>query len=96
MGNPIPVVSLFRGDFLYNLVLIEDTDTIAALAEKCAAHSVGRRVAPSDAPMRVEYGGSFVDTTTTAAEIGIVPMGEVIVSYAAGDDVGPDRLAGPR
>jgi toluene monooxygenase system protein B len=93
VGNPIPVVSLFRGDFLYNLVLIEDTDTVATVAEKCAAHSVGRRVAPSDAPLQVEYGGSFVDTTATAAEIGIVPMGEVIVSYATGDDVGLDRLA---
>ena len=96
MGNPIPVVSLFRGDFLYNLVLIEDTDTIATVAEKCAAHSVGRRVAASDARLQVEYGGSFVDTTATAAEVGIIPMGEVIVSYATVDDVGLDRSAAHR
>ena len=82
MGNPMPVVSHFRGDFLYNLVLIEDTDTMDAVAQKCAEHSVGRRVAVQDAPMRVEYLGNFVDSSATVLDVGIVPMGEVIVSYS--------------
>jgi toluene monooxygenase system protein B len=81
MGNPMPVVSHFRGDFLYNLVLIEDTDSIATVAEKCAEHSVGRRVARQDAPLQVEYLGKFVDAASTASDTRIAPMGEVIVSY---------------
>jgi toluene monooxygenase system protein B len=78
----MPVVSHFRGDFLYNLVLIEDTDTIDIVAGKCAEHSVGRRVAHRDVPMRVEYLGNFVDSAATVSEVGIVPMGELIVSYS--------------
>lgn len=83
MGNPMPVVGHFRGDFLYGLVLIEDTDPIPEVARKCAEHSVGRRVPEQDAPLRVEYDGHVVDDGLTAAEAGIAPMAEVIVSYAA-------------
>ena len=82
MGNPMPVVAHFRGDFLYNLILVEDTDTVSQVARKCAEHSVGRRVAVQDAPLRVEYAGSFLDGSLTASEAGIAPMEEVIVSYA--------------
>jgi len=82
MGNPMPVVAHFRGDFLYNLVLVEDTDTVSEVARKCAEHSVGRRVPVQDAPLRVEYGGSFLDDSLTVSAAGIVPMEEVIVSYA--------------
>jgi toluene monooxygenase system protein B len=82
MGNPMPLVAHFRGDFLYSLVLVEDTDTVDAVAAKCAEHSVGRRVPAQDAPLRVEYAGSVLDGSVIAAEAGILPMEEVIVSYA--------------
>ncbi len=83
MGNPMPVVAHFRDDFLYNLVLIEDSDTVAEVARKCAEHSVGRRVPPRDLPMQVEYAGRVLDDTLTAADAGVAAMEEVIVSYAA-------------
>ncbi|TCK27597.1 toluene-4-monooxygenase system B family protein [Pseudonocardia endophytica] len=83
MGNPMPVVAHFRGDFLYNLVLIEDTDSVADVGRKCAEHSVGRRVPEQDAPYQVEYAGSLLADSLTASEAGIEPMEEVIVSYAA-------------
>ncbi|MFC5993847.1 toluene-4-monooxygenase system B family protein [Pseudonocardia hispaniensis] len=82
MGNPMPVVAHFRGDFLYSLVLIEDTDTIAEVAHKCAEHSVDRRVPPQNRPMQVEYAGRVLDNSLTAAQEGVAPMEEVIVSYA--------------
>ncbi|MET7998230.1 toluene-4-monooxygenase system B family protein [Amycolatopsis sp. NPDC005232] len=82
MGSPMPVVAHFRGDFLYNLVLIEDTDTIEQVARACAAHSVGRRVAELDRALRVEHAGRFLEPTRSAAEEGVQPMDEVFVSYA--------------
>lgn len=81
MGNPMPIVSLCRGDFLYNLVLVEDTDTIAEAAAKCAEHSVGRRVAPREDTLQVEHGGRVLDRAVTVGSCGIVPMSELIVSY---------------
>lgn len=77
----MPVVAHFRGDFLYNLVLIDDQETVAEVAEHCAAHSVGRRVAPEDRPMQVEHAGRVLDNSLSAADAGIAPMEEVIVSY---------------
>lgn len=82
MGTPLPVVAHFRGDFLYNLVLVEDTDTVDELAHKCAEHSVGRRVPTLDLPMRVEYDGRVLDPAYSVAEAGVEPMEEVVVSYA--------------
>ncbi|MGD9526912.1 toluene-4-monooxygenase system B family protein [Pseudonocardia sp.] len=82
MGNPMPVVGHFRGDFLYGLVLIEDTDPIPEVARKCAEHSVGRRVPERDAPLQVEHAGRVLDDALTASEAGILPMEEVVVSYA--------------
>jgi toluene monooxygenase system protein B len=84
MGTPMPVIAQFRGDFLYALVLIEDTDTIAEVAEKSAVHSVGRRVPRRDQALRVEYQGRVLDPGRTAAEEGVAPMEELIVCYAGG------------
>jgi toluene monooxygenase system protein B len=80
----MPVVAQFRGDFLYALVLIEDTDTIAEVAEKSAAHAVDRRVRRRDQPLRVEYQGRVLDPGKSAAQEGVAPMEEVIVSYHPG------------
>ena len=82
MGTPMPVVAHFRGDFFYALVLIEDSDTIATVADKCAMHSVGRRVPRRGQPFQVRYQGRMLDPGKTAAEEGVAPMEEVMVSYA--------------
>jgi toluene monooxygenase system protein B len=84
MGTPMPMIAQFRGDFLYALVLIEDTDTIAEVAEKSAVHSVGRRVPHRDQALRVEYQGRVLDPARTAAEEGVAPMEELIVCYVGG------------
>jgi len=80
----MPVIAQFRGDFLYSLVLIEDSDTIAEVAEKSAAHSVGRRVRRRARPLRVEYHGRVLDPGKSAAEEGVAPMEELVVYYEGG------------
>ncbi|MDX2425556.1 MAG: toluene-4-monooxygenase system B family protein [Cycloclasticus sp.] len=41
-----PISSNFEGDFVVQLVAVDTGDTMDQVAEKCAYHSVGRRVAP--------------------------------------------------
>ena len=40
-----PINSNFEGDFVLQLVPVDTEDTMDQVAEKCAYHSVGRRVA---------------------------------------------------
>ena len=81
MGNPMPVVTLFRGDAFYFVALVEDTDTVATVGAKCAEHAVGRRIPPREIPFTVEYAGRVLDSGQSAVEAGIEPMGTVYVSY---------------
>ncbi|AGS40411.1 Toluene-4-monooxygenase system protein B [Cycloclasticus zancles 78-ME] len=49
-----PISSNFEGDFVLQLVSVDTKDTMDQVAEKCAYHSVGRRVTPQpDKVMRV-------------------------------------------
>lgn len=49
-----PINSNFQGDFVLQLVPVDTDDTMDQVAEKCAYHSVNRRVAPQpDKVMRV-------------------------------------------
>ena len=49
-----PINSNFEGDFVLQVVLVDTEDSMDEVAEKCAYHSVGRRVAPQpDKVMRV-------------------------------------------
>lgn len=53
-----PIHSNFQGDFVPQLVEVDTEDSMAAVAEKCAYHSVGRRVAPQpDKVLRVRKHG---------------------------------------
>jgi toluene monooxygenase system protein B len=78
----VPLTGAFRGDFVVQLVPVEDTDTMNVVAEKVAAHAVGLRVAPRDAPMVVLHNGEAVADDTTVTEAGIGPMDFVEVRYA--------------
>lgn len=44
-----PIHSNFQGDFVLVLVSVDDTDTMDQVAEKCAYHSVNKRVPPPPA-----------------------------------------------
>lgn len=78
----VPLTAAFRGDFVVQLVPVEDTDAIYEVAEKVAAHAVGLRVAPKDAPMEVVFKGEALDSDETVASAGIGPMDFVEVRYA--------------
>lgn len=81
--NPIPINALFLGDFVTQLVVVLDTDTIRELADKVAHHVVGKRIPPRDAPMVVYLeGGRTLPLDATVAQAGIAPMQSVNVRYA--------------
>ena len=81
-GQPVPVNAMFEGDFVTQLVLVLDTDTVDAAAQKVAAQVVGRRVAPRDAGLAVRHYGKAVPGDLTVAQAGIAPLDVVFVGWA--------------
>ena len=53
----MPVNALFEDDFVTQLVVVRDTDTVDQAARKVAAQVVGRRVPPRDAGLVVRHDG---------------------------------------
>jgi toluene monooxygenase system protein B len=79
--QPVPINARFGNDFVTQLVLVLDTDTMAEVAQKVAHHVVGRRIAPRDLPMAVKYDGKVVPNDKTVAAAGVLPMRNVYVDY---------------
>jgi toluene monooxygenase system protein B len=79
-----PLVSNFEGDFVLQLVPVDDGDTMDVVAEKAAAHSVGRRVkAQPGRAMRVRLQGAAepFSPSVTVAQAGLAPMDCVEVYF---------------
>jgi toluene monooxygenase system protein B len=78
-----PLTSNFVGDFVLQLVAVDDGDTMDEVAAKCAEHSVGRRVRAQDGVMRVRVQGTDapIDRSLTVAAAGLGPMECVEVYY---------------
>jgi toluene monooxygenase system protein B len=78
-----PLTSNFVGDFVLQLVAVDDGDTMDDVAEKCAEHSVGRRVPAQDGVLRIRVQGadSPIDRSLTVAAAGLGPMECVEVYY---------------
>jgi toluene monooxygenase system protein B len=81
-GQPVPINALFENDFVTQLVLVLDTDTIDEAAQKVAYHVVGRRLPPRDAGLVMRVGGRVIPGHLTVAEAGIAPLGNVLVGWA--------------
>lgn len=79
--QPVPINARFGNDFVTQLVLVLDTDTMTEVAEKVAHHVVGKRIAPRDLPMAVTYDGQIVEQGLTVTEAGIQPLKNVYVDY---------------
>jgi toluene monooxygenase system protein B len=77
----LPITAAHHDDFVVLVIPIEDTDTMAQVAEKVAAHTVGVRVTPREAPLRVRYKGQVEPDHVTVAEVGIGPMDFIEVFY---------------
>ena len=77
----VPLQTVFSGDFVVQLVAVDDGDTMDIVAQKVAHHVVGRRLPPRDAPMRVRFRGEVVPPDMTVARAGIGPMEVIEVGY---------------
>ena len=73
----IPIVSNFEGDFVLQLVEIEMGDSMDVVAEKCAYHSIGRRVKPRPGTrlrVRLQDAALAFGRKQTVAEAGLQSM----------------------
>src|SRR6476646_5406427 len=69
-GRPVPVNAMFENDFVTQLVVVLDTDTVDEVARKVAAHVVARRVPPRDAGFIVRRDGRVLPGDGTVAGSG--------------------------
>ena len=81
-AQPVPVNAMFDNDFVTQLVVVLDTDTVEQAARKVAAQVVGRRVPPRDAGLVVRLDGRVVPGDVTVAESGISALDIVHVGWA--------------
>ncbi|MGH3199991.1 MAG: toluene-4-monooxygenase system B family protein [Streptosporangiaceae bacterium] len=80
-GQPVPVNAMFEDDFVTQLVLVLDTDTMDEAARKVAAQVVGRRVPPRNAGLVVRFDGKVVPGDLTVAQSGISALDIVNVGW---------------
>jgi toluene monooxygenase system protein B len=81
-GQPVPINALFENDFVTQLILVLDTDTIDEAAQKVAYHVVGRRQRPREAGLVLRVDGKVIPGHLTVAEAGIAPLCNVLVGWA--------------
>lgn len=70
----LPVQATVIGDFVIHLVAIDDEEPMSEVAAKIAHHSIGRRVFPTESPLRVRFKGELLPDDATAASAGVGPM----------------------
>ena len=79
--QPIPINARFDDDFVTQLVVVLDTDTMREVAARVAQHVVGKRQPARDADMVVRYQGRSLPPDITVAEAGIAPLQNVYVDW---------------
>ena len=79
--QPIPINAKFEGDFVTQLVVVLNTDTMREVAAKTAHHVVGKRLPKRDADMVVSYQGRELPPDMTVTEAGIAPFQSVFVDW---------------
>lgn len=80
----MPVQGQVLGDFVINLVPIDSEDTMDVVAEKIAHHSVNRRVAKQDKPLRVRHHGHVLAVDATPESAGVAPLDYLEAFYPDG------------
>ncbi len=76
-----PLQAAFRGDFLVQLIAIDDEDDMATVAAKVAHHSVNLRVAEQAKPMAVWHNDRQLPADMTFQQAGIGVMDYIEVGY---------------
>jgi toluene monooxygenase system protein B len=79
--QPVPVNAKFEGDFVTQLVVILDTDTMREVAVKVAHHVVGKRLPARNADMVVSYQGRELPPDMTVTEASIALFQNVFVDW---------------
>lgn len=79
--QPVPINAMFENDFVTQLAVVLDTDTMDEVAAKVAHHVVGRRQPDRGLPMVVKFQGQVVPANTTVAAAGIAPLQNVYVEW---------------
>jgi toluene monooxygenase system protein B len=79
--QPVPINAKFDDDFVTQLVVVLDTDTMREVAAKVAHHVVGKRLPARDADMVVRYRGYALPSDMTVTEAGIEPLQNVYVDW---------------
>lgn len=80
----IPIVANFESDFVLQLVQVDDQDTMDVVAEKCAHHSLNRRVKPRPGTtlrVRLQDGEHAFPRETTVADAGFQVMETVEIYF---------------
>ncbi len=80
----IPICSNFESDFVLQLVEVDDGDSMDVVAEKCAHHSLNRRVKPRPGKtlrVRLQDGAEPFPRETTVAEAGFQPTETIEVYF---------------
>jgi toluene monooxygenase system protein B len=77
----IPLMAAFRGDFLTQLVPVDDGDDMATVAAKVAHHAVGLRVAARNAPIAVWFNDKRLPDDMKFADSGIGVMDFIEAAY---------------
>jgi toluene monooxygenase system protein B len=77
----VPLNAIFADDFVEVLAPVLSTDTIAALAEKVAHHSEGKRVRKQDKTKIVYHNDRVLPMDITVVDAGIAPLDHVRVDY---------------
>ena len=79
--QPVPINAKFDDDFVTQLVVVLNTDTMREVAIKVAKHVVGKRLPKKDVDMAVSYQGRVLSADMTVAEAGIAPLQNVYVDW---------------
>src|ERR1700730_10853792 len=79
--RPVPINAKFDDDFVTQLVVVLNTDTMREVAIKVAQHVVGKRLPKRDADMAVRYQGRVLSADMTVTEAGIAPLQNVYVDW---------------
>ncbi len=79
--QPVPINAKFGNDFVTQLIVVLDIDTMNEVAAKVAHHVVGKRVPTREAGMVVSYRGRKLAAGITVAEAGIGPFQNVFVDW---------------
>lgn len=78
----IPLAGIFDGDFVVQLLAVDEKDTVEQLAEKMAEHAVGLRIKQQDKPLEVLFQGERLANNEKIEDVGLTPMDYVLVRYA--------------